>query len=269
MNNHRRKGYNRIDNQIYNSEEAGWWNTDSPLHLIKLLLNPVRIGFIQRKLSEQFKHDLIGKKALEVGCGGGILCEELAGLGLEVTGIDPSEQSIHCAIKHAEKSGLYLNYQVSEGEYMPFNEKCFDIVFCCDVLEHVRNLTQVISEISRVLKPGGMVIYDTINRTLISNLVAIRILQKWSYWALLPANLHVWEMFIKPEELRNLFLQYKMEIKENIGIVPDVAVLKILSFLHQRASGKLSIKNFGSKFHLSEGRSLNVSYMGYAIKRDN
>jgi 2-polyprenyl-6-hydroxyphenyl methylase / 3-demethylubiquinone-9 3-methyltransferase len=269
MKNHPRKAYNRIDNKIYNSDEAGWWEPDSPLHLIKLLLNPVRIGYIQRKLSEHFKHDVIGKNALEVGCGGGILCEDLVGMGLKITGIDPSEQSIHCAIKHAEKNGLSLNYQVSEGECLPFNEQCFDIVLCCDVLEHVRNLTQVISEISRVLKPGGIVIYDTINRNLISHLVAIRILQKWRRWALLPANLHVWEMFIRPKELRNLLLQFNMEMKENVGIVPDVAVLKILSFLHQRASGKLSFKNFGSKFSLIEGRSINVSYMGYAIKRDN
>jgi 2-polyprenyl-6-hydroxyphenyl methylase / 3-demethylubiquinone-9 3-methyltransferase len=267
MKNLTREGYNRIDNKIYNTDGGGWWEPESPLHLIKLLLNPVRIDYIQKKLTEQFKQDLTGKNALEVGCGGGILCEEIAGMGLDIAGIDPSEQSIQFAIKHAEENGLSINYQIAEGEYLPFKDKSFDIVFCCDVLEHVRDLPQVISEISRVLKQGGLFIYDTINRTLISNLVAIKILQKWKWLAILPANLHVWAMFIRPKELKALLSQNSLEMKENKGIIPDTSALKIITFLNQRASGKLSYEEFASKFRLIEGRLLNVSYMGYAIKK--
>jgi 2-polyprenyl-6-hydroxyphenyl methylase / 3-demethylubiquinone-9 3-methyltransferase len=266
MKNHTQAVYDRINNSIYNTDEAGWWDVNSPLHLIKLLLNPVRIGYIQRKLAEQFKMDLSGKLALEVGCGGGILCEEIARLGIDVTGIDPSEQSIKCAVNHAGENRLSVKYLVAAGENIPFNDKCFDIVFCCDVLEHVHDLPQVISEISRVMKPGGLFIFDTINRTLISNIVAIKILQNWKRWALLPANLHVWDMFIRPMELKALLLLNDLEMKEKKGIIPDTSVLKIFSYLHQRASGKLSYEDFSSKFRLIEGDFLCVSYMGYAIK---
>jgi 2-polyprenyl-6-hydroxyphenyl methylase/3-demethylubiquinone-9 3-methyltransferase len=258
--------YNRIDNKIYNTKQAGWWETDSPFHLIKLLLNPVRINYIQKKLTEQFPLGLTGKIALEVGCGGGILCEDIAKMGVDVTGIDPSEPSITCATKHAKQNDLSIKYRVAGGENIPFKDECFDIALSCDALEHVRDLPQVISEISRVMKPGGILIYDTINRTLLSYIVAIKILQRWKRWALLPANLHVWEMFIRPRELKALFLQNNLEMKENKGIVPDISPMKIVTLLHQRVSGKLSYEEFGSKFRLIEGRFLNVSYMGYAIK---
>jgi 2-polyprenyl-6-hydroxyphenyl methylase/3-demethylubiquinone-9 3-methyltransferase len=134
-------------------------------------------------------------------------------------------------------------------------------------LEHVRDLPKVISEISRILKPGGIFIYDTINRNLISKLVAIKVLQEWKRWAILPANLHVWDMFIRPDELKSLLLQNNLEWKEHRGIKPDIFVPKILGYLHQRAVGKISYEEFGKKFRLIEGNSLSVSYMGYAIKK--
>jgi 2-polyprenyl-6-hydroxyphenyl methylase / 3-demethylubiquinone-9 3-methyltransferase len=262
------KVYNRIDNTIYNTEDVGWWNKDSPLHLIKLLLNPVRIEYIRNNLSEKFKQQLSGKNALEIGCGGGILSEEIAKMGVDVTGIDPSENSIKCAVKHAEINKLPIKYEVATGERVPFKSNYFDIVLCCDVLEHVSNLYQVISEISRVLKPGGIFIYDTINRNLISNLVTIKILQKWKRWAILPSDLHVYNMFIRPNELKSLLRHNNIEWIDHRGIKPDILPYRILAYLHQRAKGTLSYEDFSKKFRLTEGNSLCVSYMGCAIKRD-
>src|SRR5215831_9947274 len=89
--------------------------------------------------------------------------------------------------------------------------------FCCDVLEHVRDLPKVISEISRVLKPGGVFCFDTLNRTFLSKLVAIKIWQEWKRWAFMPPNLHVWEMFIKPDELKALLLQNQFEVKGSVA----------------------------------------------------
>ncbi len=261
------KIYNQINNKLYDSDEDLWWEANTMLHLIKVLLNPVRISYIQKKLNEKFPLGFKDKPALEIGCGGGILCEEIAGLGIEITGIDPSQKSVNCAIKHSKENHLLINYRVASGENLPFEDQYFDIVFCCDVLEHVQNLAGVISEISRVLKPDGIFIYDTINRTIISNLVVIKILQKWKHWAIFPENFHLWKMFIKPVELKTLLMQNNLEMVENKGIVPDIPALKIIHFLHQRVSGKLSYEEFGSKFCLKEGKSLGVSYLGYAIKK--
>ena len=260
--------YNRIDNAIYDKEGNKWWQADSPLNLIRTFFNPLRLEYAN-KILKQLGINPKENSALEVGCGGGLFCEEIAKLGFITMGIDPSEQSINNAVNHAKENGLSIQYRIGMGESLPYPNKFFEVVFCCDVLEHVRDLTQVISEISRILKPGGVFIYDTINRTPISKLVAIKVLQKWDSFAILPTDLHVWDMFIRPAELKSLLLKYKMEWKEHRGIKPNISVLKILSLLNQRSKGILSYEEFGNKFRLIEGNSLCVSYLGYAIKKDN
>ena len=151
------------------------------------------------------------------------------------------------------------------GEALPFPDSMFNIVFCCDVLEHVQDLAKVISEISRVLKPGGVFIYDTFNRTFMSKLVAIKVLQDWKRWAIMPPHLHEWEMFIKPEEMKLLLHQNQMIWQEHIGIMPNISVLKIWRYLHLRVKGDLTYEEFGKKFQMVESSLTNVMYMGYAI----
>jgi 2-polyprenyl-6-hydroxyphenyl methylase / 3-demethylubiquinone-9 3-methyltransferase len=258
--------YNHINNFIYNTDEAGWWDNDSPLNLLKVLLNPVRVKFIRKNLFERLSINPLGKNALEVGCGGGILCEEIAKMGFITSGIDPSKQAVQEAIEHAKGNDLFIKYIVGSGEELPFADKSFDLVFCCDVLEHVQDLSKVISEISRVLKLGGIFFYDTLNRTMISKLVVIKVLQEWKVWAILPPNLHIWDMLIRPDELKSLLQQNNLQWKEHRGIEPDISVFRILGYLYQRAKGKISYMEFGNKFSLIEGNSLRVSYMGYALK---
>ena len=210
------KVYNRINNKVYDEDGDRWWQTDFSLNLIKTLLNPFRVGY-SKKIIDLLNLDREGKSALEVGCGGGILCEEIAGLGFITTGIDPSKQSLTTASKHAAENGLNINYLYGMGESLPFHDGTFNIVFCCDVLEHVQDLPKVISEISRVLKPGGVFIYDTFNRTFLSKLVAIKVLQDWKRWSIMPPHLHEWEMFIKPGEIIQLLNQNHLVWKEHTG----------------------------------------------------
>jgi 2-polyprenyl-6-hydroxyphenyl methylase/3-demethylubiquinone-9 3-methyltransferase len=125
----------------------------------------------------------------------------------------------------------------------------------------------VISEISRVLKPGGVFLYDTFNRTVLSKLVAIKVLQEWKRWAIMPPHLHEWEMFIKPGEIKLLLLQNHLNWQEHTGIMPDISVLRIWRFLHLRSKGKLTYEEFGKKFQMVESNFTNVMYMGYAIKQ--
>ena len=156
--------YSRINNEIYNKEGDKWWQSDFSLNLIRTLYNPFRVEYA-KTVFENLKINPVQLTALEVGCGGGLLSEEIAKMGFITTGIDPSEQSLNSAIKHAKDNNLIINYKKGAGENLPFQNNSFDVVFCCDVLEHVRDLPKVISEISRVLKNGGIFIYDTFNRT--------------------------------------------------------------------------------------------------------
>jgi 2-polyprenyl-6-hydroxyphenyl methylase / 3-demethylubiquinone-9 3-methyltransferase len=257
--------YLRINNKVYEEEGEKWWQPGFSLNLIKTFLNPFRVGY-SKKVTDRCNIDPKGKSALEVGCGGGLLCEEIARLGFITSGIDPSEQSIATAVQHAEENGLKINYVIGYGESLPFHDDSFDIVFCCDVLEHVKDLPEVISEISRVLKPGGVFIYDTFNRTFLSKIIAIKVLQEWKRWAIMPPNLHEWKMFIKPEEIKLLLNQNHLAWKDHTGAMPDISVFRIWRYLHFRAKGKLTYEEFGKKFRMVESRFKEVMYMGYAIK---
>lgn len=257
--------YNKINNEIYNLEGDRWWQADFSLNLIKTLVNPFRVGYA-KKVFEEFKIDPEKTNVLEVGCGGGILSEEIARMGFITTGVDPSEPSLNSAINHAIKGNLKINYKKGTGENLPFQNNFFDVVLCCDVLEHVYDLPKVISEISRVLKNGGIFIYDTFNRTYFSKISTIKILQEWKRWAIMPPNLHVWEMFIKPDEIKSLLQKNQLRWKEHHGIRPNISYLKMIRFLRKRAIGELSYEEFGKKFLMVESYSTQIMYMGYAVK---
>lgn len=187
-------------------------------------------------------------------------------MGFITAGIDPSEQSLNIAIKHAIDNNLKIKYTKGTGENILYDNNSFDVVFCCDVLEHVRDLPKVIAEVSRVLKCGGIFIYDTFNRTYLSKICVIKILQEWKRWAIMPPNLHVWEMFIKPVEIRSLLAENQLEWKEHRGIKPNISYLKMIRCLHKRAIGKLTYEEFGKKFLMVESDNKQIMYMGYAVK---
>lgn len=258
--------YDRIDNDLYKEEGDLWWNPENVLHLLKTSVNPWRVGFAHEVLKKQ-NVDPKGKKTLEVGSGGGILTEEICRMGFITTGIDPAEGSVRTASNHAKAMGLDITYDHGTGEQLPYPDASFDCVFCCDVLEHVADLPKVIFEISRVLKPNGIFLYNTLNRTFISKLVAIKIWQEWKRWAFMPPNLHVWEMFIKPEEIKSLLAKSGFEWKEHRGSEPNVSIPKMLGYLRKRVKGEWTFVELGQKFRLVESKDMNILYAGYAIKK--
>jgi len=260
-------GFNKkIDNELYNAPTDIWWKPDTVLHLLKTSVNPWRVGYIKRTLGK-LGTDPKNKTALEVGSGGGILTEEIAKMGFIATGIDPSAQSIHTATNHAHANGLSIKYDSGTGEQLPYPDKSFDCVFCCDVLEHVNDLPKVISEISRVLKPSGIFFYDTLNRTFISKMVAIKIWQEWKRWAFMPPNLHDWNIFIKPGEIKKLLSQNGFEWQEHTGSQPNMSIPKMLGYLRKRAKGAITYEDLGKVFSLVESKDMNILYAGYAIKK--
>ena len=259
--------YSRINNDIYSAQGERWWQPDFPLNLLRTLYNPFRVGYA-KKIIDQLKVNPEKIAVLEVGCGGGILSEEIAKMGFITTGIDPAAQSLEIARAHAKESQLDIKYENGAGENIPYQDNSFDAVLCCDVLEHVHDLPKVISEVSRVLKDDGIFIYDTFNRTCISKISTIKVLQEWKRWAIMPPNIHVWKMFIKPDEIKYLLAQNQLEWKEHRGIEPNISYLKMLRYLHKRAAGELTYEEFGKKFLMVESKSTGIMYMGYAVKHE-
>ena len=258
--------YKNIDNEIYDKDGDQWWTPGYFFNLITGVLNPFRVEFAKRTIDNINRGEPEKIRILDLGCGGGLLSEEFARMGYTTTGIDPSEVSLKTAITHAKENNLAITYLKATGENIPFPSGSFDVVLCCDVLEHVYDLPKVISEISRVLKKDGIFIYDTFNRTALSNIIFIKILQEWKRWAVMPPGLHVWKMFIKPAEIKSLLSENHLIWKEHTGMNPDLPYLKMLKLLRRRASGKVTFKEFGKKFRMVKSRSIRVLYMGYAVK---
>lgn len=233
--------------------------------MLKTSVNPARMGYFGRVLSEQ-RIDLPNSTLLDVGCGGGILAEAFAELGMPVTGIDPSVPSVKTARWHAQQRQLVIDYRIGSGERLPVADAHFDCVSCCDVLEHVQDVDAVLAEISRVLKPGGLFLYDTVNRTWLSWLFLIKIAQDWHRWAFMEPNQHVYRRFIKPTELASKLVRYGFVHQQTRGMVADYNVLKTLYYLRKRTSGAWTFRELGSRMTLREGRDTRLSYMGWARK---
>ena len=254
-----------VDNLLYDRLAASWWDERGFLHALAAL-NPARFSYMRRVLTEELHLTPTGLHVLDVGCGGGLLAEEFARLGCAVTGVDPSQESLTAARAHAASQGLAIEYQSGSGEALPFMADSFDVVYCCDVLEHVNDLRRVIAETARVLRPGGVYLYDTINRTPQSRLIVIRLLQEWRWTALMPPRLHDWNMFIRPTELRRLLEQYGLLPGGLTGLKPRASPLRLVRALRRRKRGLLSYAEAVEQVDLGESPDTSVSYIGYARK---
>jgi 2-polyprenyl-6-hydroxyphenyl methylase / 3-demethylubiquinone-9 3-methyltransferase len=256
-----------VDNQLYDRLADTWWNDDSVLSLLRTSINPARFGYMRRVLVEELDIDPRGRTALDVGSGGGLLAEEFARLGFHVTGIDPSGESVEAARAHAAQEGLDIEYTVGAGEQLPFPDESFDIAYCCDVLEHVDDLDRVLAETSRVLKPGGIYLYDTINRTRRSKLVLIKLMQEWRATALMEPNLHDWDMFIKPDELVAAMARAGLENRDIVGVGPARNPVSLVIDMRRRARGDMTYGEFGARNKFRETRDKSLLYAGHALKQ--
>lgn len=184
----------RNDLTIYDRVADKWWSDD--IRWVRTLKNlvPGRMTWFDKQI------DWAGKTVLDLGCAGGFMAETLALRGANVTGIDPAAGAIDAARAHARNGGLRIGYDVGVGEALPYDAASFDAVVCVDVLEHVADLNKVLSEVERTLRPGGLFLFDTINRTPLAQLATITIAE--NVLRLLPRGTHDPAMFIKPAELR-------------------------------------------------------------------
>jgi 2-polyprenyl-6-hydroxyphenyl methylase/3-demethylubiquinone-9 3-methyltransferase len=255
----------QVDNDIFNSQSESWWSDNGLGAIIRCICNPWRVPYFQRILKQKFENSH-GKRLLDLGCGGGLLAEEFTLMGFDVTGIDPSDKLIEVARSHAAQSGLKINYLTGNGDKLPYENETFEVVACCDVLDHVQEWDTVIGEIARVLKPDGIFIYDTINRTDYSKAVMIDLAQENEATRFLPPNLHAWEMFIKPEELGASLERYGLQNIDLMGVVPVEDPTPMVMVMQKHNAGEISTIEFAKYLHMEEGPFIDGFYKGYAIK---
>ncbi len=189
---------------IYNETADNWWSDE--LRWVRTLKNlvPGRLKWFDRHF------DWAGKNVLDLGCAGGFMAEAIAERGARVVGIDPAADAIAAASRHSSAGGLTIQYDVGVGEALPYDDNCFDAVVCVDVLEHVADLACVLTEVTRVLRPGGFFLFDTINRNPIARLATITMAE--DVLRLLPRGTHDPALYIKPSELR--------QAMQDSGLIP-------------------------------------------------
>lgn len=195
---------------------ARWWDREGEMGALHVI-NPPRLRYIQQRAGGPTA-SIKGKRALDVGCGGGILTEALATAGADALGIDLATASIEVARQHAEDAGLKLGYRVVGAETLADEQPgSFDLVCCLEMLEHVPDPAETIDAIARLVKPGGDVVFSTINRNPKS--YALMIVGAEYVARIVPRGTHDYAKFIRPSELDRW--------ARNAGLVPlDVMGLR-------------------------------------------
>jgi 2-polyprenyl-6-hydroxyphenyl methylase/3-demethylubiquinone-9 3-methyltransferase len=257
-----------VDNDLYSRDAHTWWDEESFLHILRVSVNPVRVEYIEDVLSRvgQGRNDL---SILDLGCGGGYLPEELTRLFSQVYGVDASRNSLAVAHEHACHTDLQISYRVARAESLPFAEASFDVVTCCDVLEHVDDLDRTLAEVARVLKPGGIFIYDTINRTFMTWLSVIFVAQEFPPTRFFPVKTHDWRMFIRPEELKTVLIRHGIINHDVKGMSSAVNPLHHFWLIVNMKWGKLNYREYSLRTRLHLSQDLTMNYIGFGILQGN
>ena len=199
---------------------ADWWNPNGkfkPLHLF----NPARIEFIKKKLISYFNLDsssqkpLKNLKILDIGCGGGLLCEPLSKLGAIITGIDPSKENIEVAKLHSKEMNLNINYICCSPEKLNLENE-FDVILNMEVIEHISNVNLFIKNCSKLIKKKGIMFVATLNKNLksyIFGIVGAEYILRW-----LPIGTHDWDKFLTPQDLKDIVCNNNFLDDETVGM---------------------------------------------------
>jgi 2-polyprenyl-6-hydroxyphenyl methylase/3-demethylubiquinone-9 3-methyltransferase len=196
---------------------ADWWDPRGSSAMLHKL-NPVRLGYIRAQIDRHWSADetdrrpLAGRKAVDVGCGAGLLAEPLARLGAEVTGIDAAPENIAAARIHAEGQGLAIDYRTGGVETLSGR---YDLVTSLEVIEHVADSRGFVTKLAEILAPDGLLILSTPNRTHLSRLLMITLAEGTGR---IPRGTHDWEKFLTPDELCALLDQAGLEVLDVTGL---------------------------------------------------
>jgi 2-polyprenyl-6-hydroxyphenyl methylase/3-demethylubiquinone-9 3-methyltransferase len=199
-----------------------WWDPRGKMGVLHKF-NPVRLGFIKEAACRQFGRDqkaldsLSGLRMLDIGCGGGLLSEPLARMGAQVVGADPAAANIEAARLHAIEGGLAIDYRVTTAEALADAGERFDVVLAMEVVEHVADVSLFVRRCTEMVKPGGLMIAATLNRTLKSFAFAIVGAEYVLRW--LPRGTHQWDKFVTPDELEAAIERHGLRVIDETGVI--------------------------------------------------
>lgn len=223
-------------------DSSHWWDEDGPFKPLHRL-NPVRLSYIKeqicnaRGLDRNNLKPFRGLSILDIGCGGGLVCEPMARLGADVTGLDADVNAIDVACTHAKQSGLEIDYRATSTDVMVQSKQNFDVVLALEIVEHVDDVDKFVGDCVDLCKTDGLVVFSTLNRTPKSFLlgkVAAEYILGW-----VPTGTHDWKKFLKPSELAKAIRSAGGEVISTEGMVFDP-----LKGEFKRSANDLSVNYF-------------------------
>lgn len=206
----------------FNRLAETWWDEQGPMRPLHRF-NPVRVAFVRDLATNHFKRDtrneapLAGLSVLDIGCGGGVLSEPMARLGATVTGLDPAEKNLSVARAHALEQGLAIDYRAETVEAVAERGEAFDVVLAMEVVEHVADVDAFVGAACASVRPGGLLVMATLNRTPKSFALAIVGAEYILRW--LPRGTHDWHKFVTPDELAAAVTRHGLAVTERTGVV--------------------------------------------------
>lgn len=205
--------------QNFSKDSSQWWDEQGPFKPLHLL-NPVRLAYFKSQICTHFSLDASasnpyqGLDIIDVGCGGGLVCEPMARLGGNVTGIDADSNAIEVASAHAKQNNLNIHYECNSSEKM---NKKFDVVLALEIIEHVDNPDLFVKSIINLCKPNGLIIFSTLNRTPKSYALGIIAAEHILRWV--PQGTHHWKKFVKPSELTKMLRDNGASANDLCGMI--------------------------------------------------
>ncbi len=206
----------------FSRHAADWWAPRGPMAALHKF-NPVRVAYIRDQAAARFDRDpkrldcLKGLRMLDIGCGGGILSEPLARLGTDMVGVDPAEENIEAARAHAEEQELTIDYRAGTAEALADAGERFDVVLAMEVVEHVVDVAAFVSTCASMVKPNGLMVAATLNRTLKSFALAIVGAEYVLRWV--PRGTHQWDKFVTPRELETAIENTGLRVTGERGVM--------------------------------------------------
>ncbi len=195
-------------------DSSYWWDEEGPFKPLHRL-NPVRIEYLRNQIEAHYPDKRLSDlSVLDVGCGGGLVCEPFARMGAKVTGVDADNNAIEVAKDHANVQGLSINYQAGAIEEI---EEQYDVVFALEIIEHVSDAEAFAQAVLGAVKPGGLAVFSTLNRTYKSYALGIIAAEYILGWV--PKGTHSWNQFIKPSELSRYTHKAGGKVKDVTGLV--------------------------------------------------
>jgi len=201
---------------------AEWWNPRGKMRVLHKF-NPVRLSYLREKITAHFGRDarairpLEGLRLVDIGCGGGLISEPLARMGASVVGIDPAERNVRVASLHAQESGVPVEYRATTAEELADAGERFDVVLAMEVVEHVADIHLFLARAAEMVKPGGLLVAATLNRTKRSFALAIVGAEYVLGW--LPRGTHDWNRFVTPDELQLALEAGGLKVTDREGVV--------------------------------------------------